>query len=61
MIITTVWTAAFVVTAIGLALVAYSGNAHSLPATLIQLAGFALPMISTVRYVAAVQAEAGAR
>ncbi|WRZ92123.1 hypothetical protein OHB54_25535 [Streptomyces sp. NBC_01007] len=60
-IITTVWTAAFALTAVVLAFVAHAGNAHSTPATLVQVAGFALPMIFTVRYVAHVQAKAGAR
>ncbi|MCT9003605.1 hypothetical protein ACWGKW_07085 [Streptomyces sp. NPDC054766] len=60
-IITAVWTAAFALTAVVLAFVAHAGNAHSTPATLVQVAGFALPMIFTVRYVAHVQAKAGAR
>jgi hypothetical protein len=41
--------------------VAHAGNAHSTTATLIQIAGFAVPMIFTVRYVAHVQAKAGIR
>ncbi|MGW3819251.1 hypothetical protein [Streptomyces sp. NPDC005046] len=60
-IITGVWTAAFALTAVVLASVAHAGNAHSTPAALIQVAGFVLPMIFTVRYVAHVQAKAGAR
>ncbi|MBO2449621.1 hypothetical protein J4573_21145 [Actinomadura barringtoniae] len=60
-IITGVWTAAFAVTAVVLAVFAHAGNAHSTPATLIQVAGFVVPMIFTVRYVAAVRAKAGAR
>jgi hypothetical protein len=60
-IITGVWTAAFALTAVVLAFVAHAGNAHSAPAALIQVAGFALPMIFTLRYVAHVQAKAGAR
>ncbi|MEU9137421.1 hypothetical protein AB0D33_15865 [Streptomyces sp. NPDC048404] len=60
-VITAVWTAAFALTAVVLAFVAHAGNAHSTPATLVQVAGFALPMIFTVRYVAHVQAKAGAR
>ncbi|MET9410039.1 hypothetical protein ABZX90_30360 [Streptomyces sp. NPDC002935] len=60
-IITAVWTAAFALTAVVLAFVAHAGNAHSTPATLIQVAGFAVPMIFTVRYVAHVQAKAGTR
>ncbi|MGW5661813.1 hypothetical protein ACWEWG_17185 [Streptomyces sp. NPDC003758] len=54
------WTAAFAPTAIVLAVVAHPGNAHSTTATLIQLAGFVIPMVLTARYVAAVQARAGA-
>ncbi|MET9886485.1 hypothetical protein ABZZ20_25775 [Streptomyces sp. NPDC006430] len=60
-VITAVWTAAFAVTAGVLALLAHAGNGHSTPATLVQLAGFALPMLFTVRYVASVQARATAR
>ncbi|MFJ3309386.1 hypothetical protein ACIPSA_41350 [Streptomyces sp. NPDC086549] len=57
-VITAVWTAAFTLTAAVLALVAHAGNAHSTPATLVQIAGFAVPMVFTVRYVAHVQAKA---
>ncbi|GGN65403.1 hypothetical protein GCM10011579_035790 [Streptomyces albiflavescens] len=57
-VITAAWTVAFALTALVLAVVAHAGNAHSTPATLIQIAGFALPMIFTVRYVAHVQAKA---
>ncbi|MFE6904523.1 hypothetical protein ACFVFJ_48520 [Streptomyces sp. NPDC057717] len=59
-IITAVWTAAFALTAVMLAFVAHEGNAHSTLATLIQVAGFVIPMIFTVRYAAHVQAKAGA-
>lgn len=58
-VITAVWTAAFAVTAAALAVIAHAGNAHSTPATIVQVAGFALPMLFTVRYVAAAQAKAG--
>jgi hypothetical protein len=34
-------------------------SGHSTPATLIQIAGFVVPMVFTVRYVARVQAGAG--
>jgi hypothetical protein len=57
-VITAVWAVAFVLTALVLAVVAHAGNAHSTSATLIQIAGFAVPMIFTVRYVAHVQAKA---
>ncbi|MEU6231535.1 hypothetical protein [Kitasatospora sp. NPDC047058] len=57
-VITAVWTAAFAVTAAVLAVIAHAGNAHSTPATLVQVAGFAVPMLFTVKYVAAVQAKA---
>ncbi|WP_033221152.1 hypothetical protein [Kitasatospora phosalacinea] len=60
-VITAVWTAAFAVTAAALAVIARAGNAHSTPAAIVQVAGFALPMLFTVRYVAAVQAKAGLR
>ncbi|MER6124621.1 hypothetical protein ABT173_18635 [Streptomyces sp. NPDC001795] len=58
-VITAVWTAAFALTAVVLGLVAHAGNAHSATATLIQIAGFAVPMVFTIRYVAHVQAKAG--
>ncbi|MFJ9536273.1 hypothetical protein ACIRPX_03285 [Streptomyces sp. NPDC101225] len=57
-VITAVWTAAFAVTAALLALEAHTGNGHSTPATLIQVAGFAVPMVFTLRYAAHVQARA---
>ncbi|MEU1805684.1 hypothetical protein [Streptomyces sp. NPDC019937] len=59
-VITAVWTAAFAVTAVVLAVVAHTGNGHSTPATLIQVAGFVIPMVFTIRYVATAQARAGA-
>ncbi|MER6569266.1 hypothetical protein ABT288_24550 [Streptomyces sp. NPDC001093] len=59
-VITSVWTAAFVLTAVALAVLAHSGSAHSTPATAVQIAGFAVPMLFTVRYVARVQAKAQA-
>ncbi|MEU1668075.1 hypothetical protein ABZ547_31770 [Streptomyces sparsogenes] len=58
-VITAVWTAAFALTALALAFEAQSGHGHSTPATLVQVAGFAVPMVFTVRYVAHVQARAG--
>jgi len=58
-VITAVWTAAFAVTALALAYEAHTGHGHSTPATLIQIAGFVVPMVFTVRYVAHVQARAG--
>jgi len=59
-VITAVWTAAFAVTAVVLAVVAHTGNGHSAPATVIQVAGFVIPMVFTIRYVAAAQARADA-
>ncbi|MER6074511.1 hypothetical protein ABT187_37970 [Streptomyces sp. NPDC001817] len=56
-VITAVWTAAFAVTAVVLALVAHAGHAHSAAATIVQIAGFVVPMVFTVRYVAHVQAK----
>jgi hypothetical protein len=58
-VITAVWTAAFALTAALLAFEAHAGNGHSTPATLIQIAGFVVPMVFTIRYVAHVQARAG--
>ncbi|MEV5436534.1 hypothetical protein AB0K80_10925 [Streptomyces sp. NPDC052682] len=60
-VITAVWTAAFTATAVALVLVAHTGHAHSALATLVQIAGFALPMLFTVRYVAHVQSKAATR
>ncbi|GAA2739227.1 hypothetical protein [Kitasatospora cinereorecta] len=60
-VVTAVWTAAFAATAAALAFLAHGGDAHSTAATVVQIAGFAVPMVFTVRYVAAVQAKAGAR
>jgi hypothetical protein len=60
-VITAVWTAAFVLTAVVLAVLEHGGHAHSTAATLVQIAGFVVPMLFTVRYVAHVQAKAGAR
>jgi hypothetical protein len=58
-VITAVWTAAFALTAVVLALVAHAGHGHSASAVVIQIAGFVVPMVFTVRYVAHVQAKAG--
>ncbi|MEU5024669.1 hypothetical protein [Streptomyces milbemycinicus] len=58
-VITAVWTGAFVLTALALAFEAHTGHGHSTPATLVQIAGFAVPMVFTIRYVAHVQAKAG--
>ncbi|WP_327284193.1 MULTISPECIES: hypothetical protein [unclassified Streptomyces] len=59
-VITAVWTAAFAVTAGALTALAHAGHGHSTSATLVQAAGFVVPMLFTVRYVAAVQAKARA-
>ncbi|MEU9000635.1 hypothetical protein [Streptomyces sp. NPDC048551] len=59
-VITAVWTAAFAVTASALAALAHAGQGHSTAATLVQAAGFVLPMLFTVRYVAAARAKAAA-
>ncbi|MEU6281738.1 hypothetical protein [Streptomyces sp. NPDC047028] len=58
-VITVVWTLAFAVTAVVLALVAHAGHPHSSTATVVQIAGFVVPMVFTVRYIAYVQARAG--
>lgn len=60
-IITGVWTAAFAVTAVVLAAMAHAGQAHSAAAIIVQVAGFAVPMVFTVRYAAHVQAKAQAQ
>ncbi|MEV7727253.1 hypothetical protein ACIRP0_30030 [Streptomyces sp. NPDC101733] len=60
-VITSVWTAAFAVTAGALAALAHAGEGHSTVATLVQVAGFVVPMVFTVRYVAAAQAKAADR
>lgn len=60
-VITAVWTAAFVLTAVVLALIAHAGYAHSTATVIVQIAGFVVPMLFTVRYVAAVQVRAQAR
>jgi hypothetical protein len=57
-VITSVWTAAFAISAIALAFVTHAGDGHSTGATLIQVAGFVVPMMFTVRYVAAQQRKA---
>ncbi|WP_369389969.1 hypothetical protein AB5J72_21725 [Streptomyces sp. CG1] len=59
-IITAVWTGAFAVTAVVLAVLDHARHAHTTPAVLVQIAGFAVPMVFTVRYVAHVQAKARA-
>ncbi|MEU0782956.1 hypothetical protein ABZ341_15395 [Streptomyces sp. NPDC006173] len=57
-VITAVWTAAFAVTAAALAALAHTGQGHSTTATLVQVLGFVVPVLFTVRYVAAAQAKA---
>ncbi|QNE20248.1 hypothetical protein F1D05_22955 [Kribbella qitaiheensis] len=54
-IITAVWTACFAVTAAVLALLA---DGDSTARTLVQIAGFVVPMVFTLRYVAHIQAKA---
>ncbi|MFF1556125.1 hypothetical protein [Streptomyces sp. NPDC058279] len=60
-VITGVWTVAFTVTAGALGALAHAGHGHSTTATLVQAAGFVVPMLFTVRYVAAAQAKAATR
>jgi hypothetical protein len=60
-VITSVWTAAFAVTALVLAAVAHAGDARSALAVVLQIAGFAVPLVFTVRYVARVRARAQAQ
>ncbi|MEV8376937.1 hypothetical protein AB0P21_29610 [Kribbella sp. NPDC056861] len=54
-IITAVWTASFAVSAVVLALLADSSPAIRIP---VQVAGFVVPMVFTVRYVARTRAKA---
>ncbi|MCX5215334.1 hypothetical protein OG689_39855 [Kitasatospora sp. NBC_00240] len=58
-VVTALWTLAFAATAVVLAALAHAGQGHSTTATLVQIAGFAAPMLLTRRYVAAVQARTG--
>ncbi|MEV0530951.1 hypothetical protein [Kitasatospora sp. NPDC050463] len=58
-VITAAWTLAFAATAAVLAVLAHAGQGHSTAATLVQIAGFVVPMLFTKRYVADVQARAG--
>jgi len=53
-IITAVWTACFAVAAVVLTMLAHSGSTAR---TLVQVAGFVVPMIFTLRYVAYLQAR----
>ncbi|MCX4918975.1 hypothetical protein [Streptomyces sp. NBC_00687] len=57
-VITTVWTAAFGATAVALAVLAHAGHGHSATATLVQVLGFVVPVLFTVRYVAAAKTKA---
>ncbi|MFJ1756353.1 hypothetical protein [Kitasatospora sp. NPDC088134] len=57
-LITTVWTAAFAVTAVVLGILAKGGHGHSVTSLIVQIAGFVVPMVFTVRYVAVVRARA---
>jgi uncharacterized membrane protein len=59
-IITSVWTAAFVVTAIVLTLLAHAGHGRATVTVVIQIAGLVLPMLFTKAYVARVQTRAQA-
>jgi hypothetical protein len=56
-IITAVWAASFAVAAVILAALAHS---DSTVRTLVQVAGFVVPMVFTLRYVAHIQAKAAA-
>lgn len=56
-VITAVWTASFLVSAAVLFAVAHSGSTVR---TVVQVAGFVVPMVFTLRYVAYVQAKAAA-
>jgi hypothetical protein len=54
-VITTVWTVCFALAAVALVALAHSGSAER---TVVQVAGFAVPMVFTLRYVAHIQAKA---
>jgi hypothetical protein len=54
-VITSVWMAAFAVTAATLAWIEHAGHSRSLGATLVQIAGLVVPILFTGRYVAHVQ------
>lgn len=56
-VITSVWTASFAISAVALAFAVHSGTA--LRSTL-QVAGFVVPMVFTIRYVAHVKAKVAA-
>jgi hypothetical protein len=58
MVITSVWTASFVVAAIAAALIAHAGSGHLAAIVTVQIAGLVVPMVFTNRYVAHVQAKA---
>ena len=60
-VITAVWTLAFAAAGTALATMAHAGHAHTTAATAVQAAGFVLPVLFTVRYVAGVQTAAAAR
>jgi uncharacterized membrane protein len=60
MIITSVWTASFVVSAIAAALIAHAGGNVAAIVT-VQVAGLAVPIVFTNRYVAHVQAKVKAQ
>ena len=55
-VITSVWTASFVVGCVALAVLAHSSV---LARSLVQAAAFAVPLVFTMRYVASVRAETG--
>jgi len=61
MIITSVWAASFVVTAIAIALIAHAGDGHRTATLITQVAGIVVAMVFTRRYVAHVQAKVKAQ
>ena len=56
-IITSVWTASFIVAAAVLTLIAHSGPGHVAATVAVQIAGLVVPMVFTNRYVAHVEAK----
>ncbi|MFI6844516.1 hypothetical protein OG535_27570 [Kitasatospora sp. NBC_00085] len=57
-VLTGVWATAFAATAAVLAALGHADQGHSTTATLVQVAGFVIPMVFTNRYVATVQERA---
>lgn len=57
-IITSVWTAAFVITGVTITTIVATGHEHSAAIPVAMVAGIVLPMLFTIRYAAHVRAKA---